>query len=36
VSSRELVGDWHDNRSDNRLIVLSGRWWIEAMDGARI
>jgi len=30
------VGDWHENPAPQWIIVLSGRWWIEAMDGARI
>jgi hypothetical protein len=30
------VGDWHENPAPQWIIVLSGRWWIEAMDGTRI
>ena len=30
------VGDWHENPAPQWIVVLSGRWWIEAMDGARI
>ncbi len=30
------VGDWHENPAPQWIIVLSGRWWIESMDGARI
>lgn len=30
------VGDWHENPAPQWVIVLSGRWWIESMDGARI
>jgi len=30
------VGDWHENPAPQWIVVLSGRWWIEAMDGTRI
>jgi hypothetical protein len=30
------VGEWHENPAPQWIIVLSGRWWIEAMDGTRI
>jgi hypothetical protein len=30
------VGDWHENPAPQWIIVLSGSWWIESMDGARI
>ena len=30
------VGDWHENPAPQWITVLSGRWWIEAMDGSRI
>ncbi|WP_284943727.1 cupin domain-containing protein [Acidisoma cladoniae] len=30
------VGDWHENPAPQWITVLSGRWWIEAMDGTRI
>jgi hypothetical protein len=30
------VGDWHENPAPQWIIVLSGRWWIECMDGTRI
>jgi hypothetical protein len=30
------VGDWHENPAPQWIVVLSGRWWIESMDGARI
>ena len=30
------VGDWHENPAPQWIVVLSGRWWIEAMDGARV
>ncbi len=30
------VGDWHENPAPQWIVVLSGRWWIESMDGCRI
>jgi hypothetical protein len=30
------VGEWHENPAPQWIVVLSGRWWIESMDGARI
>ena len=30
------VGTWHENPAPQWIIVLSGRWWIESMDGTRI
>ena len=30
------VGDWHENPAPQWVVVLSGRWWIESMDGTRI
>ena len=30
------VGDWHENPAPQWIVVLSGRWFIESMDGARI
>ena len=30
------VGEWHENPAPQWIVVLSGRWWIEAMDGTRI
>ena len=27
------VGDWHENPAPQWIVVLSGRWWIESMDG---
>ena len=29
------VGDWHENPAPQWIVVLSGRWWIESMDGTR-
>ncbi len=28
-------GDWHENPAAQWIVPLSGRWWVEAMDGAR-
>jgi len=30
------VGEWHENPAPQWILPLSGRWWVEAMDGARI
>ncbi|MGH8327108.1 MAG: cupin domain-containing protein [Steroidobacteraceae bacterium] len=30
------VGGWHENPSPQWIVVLSGRWWIESMDGTHI
>lgn len=30
------VGHWHENPAPQWIVVLSGRWWIESMDGTRI
>jgi hypothetical protein len=30
------VGDWHENPAPQWIVVLSGGWWIESMDGTRI
>ena len=29
-------GDWHENPAPQWIVVLSGRWFIESMDGTRI
>ncbi len=29
------VGDWHENPAPQWIVVLSGRWWVESMDGTR-
>ena len=28
-------GDWHENPAPQWIVPLSGRWWVEAMDGER-
>ena len=30
------VGDWHENPKAQWIIPLSGRWFVEAMDGGRV
>lgn len=30
------VGEWHENPAPQWILVLSGRWFIESMDGVRI
>jgi hypothetical protein len=30
------VGDWHENPKPQWIIPLSGRWFVEAMDGSHV
>ncbi len=30
------VGTWHENPAPQWIIPLSGRWWVESMDGERV
>ena len=30
------IGDWHENPQPQWVVPLSGRWWVEAMDGQRV
>jgi hypothetical protein len=30
------IGDWHENPKPQWIAVLSGRWFVESMDGARV
>jgi hypothetical protein len=30
------VGEWHENPKPQWIIPLSGRWFVEAMDGQRV
>ncbi len=30
------VGTWHENPAPQWIIPITGRWWVEAMDGTRI
>ncbi|WP_242072200.1 hypothetical protein [Nostoc sp. FACHB-110] len=32
----EWVGDWHENPKPQWIIPLSGRWFVETMDGQRV
>jgi hypothetical protein len=29
------IGEWHENPAPQWIIPISGRWWVEAMDGTR-
>lgn len=30
------VGAWHENPAPQWILPISGRWWVEAMDGTRV
>ncbi len=30
------IGDWHENPAPQWIVPLSGRWWVESMDGTRV
>jgi hypothetical protein len=30
------IGIWHENRKPQWIVPLSGRWFVEAMDGTRV
>jgi len=30
------VGEWHENPAPQWILPISGRWWVEAMDGTRV
>lgn len=30
------VGDWHENPAPQWIVPLSGRWFVESMDGTRV
>lgn len=30
------VGEWHENAAPQWIVPLSGRWWVESMDGTRV
>ena len=36
VQPVDWVGEWHENPAPQWIVVLSGRWFIESMDGVRI
>jgi hypothetical protein len=31
-----LIGDWHENPEPQWIVTLSGRWFVETMDGTRV
>jgi hypothetical protein len=30
------IGEWHENPAPQWIVPLSGRWWVESMDGMRV
>jgi len=30
------VGEWHENPAPQWIVPLSGRWWVQSMDGTRV
>lgn len=36
VMPRGWVGEWHENPHPQWIVPLSGRWFVESMDGARV
>ncbi|MGH6736009.1 MAG: cupin domain-containing protein [Methyloceanibacter sp.] len=30
------IGDWHENPKPQWIVVVSGRWFVETMDGMRV
>ena len=30
------VGEWHENPAPQWIVPLTGRWWVESMDGTRV
>jgi len=30
------VGEWHENPAPQWIVPISGRWWVESMDGTRV
>lgn len=30
------VGEWHENPAPQWILPISGRWWVQAMDGTRV
>ena len=30
------IGDWHENPAPQWIVPLSGRWWVESMDGSSV
>ncbi|WGH77670.1 cupin domain-containing protein [Jannaschia ovalis] len=31
-----MEGEWHENPAPQWIVPLSGRWWVETMDGTRV
>ena len=29
-------GDWHENPAPQWILPISGRWWVQSMDGMRV
>jgi len=36
VQPVDWLGEWHENPEPQWIVPLSGRWWVESMDGTRI
>ena len=36
VQPVDWVGEWHENPAPQWIVPLSGRWWVESMDGTRV
>jgi hypothetical protein len=36
VLPADWIGDWHENPKPQWIIPLSGRWFVESMDGQRV
>jgi hypothetical protein len=30
------VGEWHENPAPQWIVPISGRWWVQSMDGMRV
>jgi hypothetical protein len=30
------VGEWHENPAPQWILPISGRWWVQSMDGTRV
>jgi len=30
------IGEWHENPAPQWILPISGRWWVESMDGTRV
>lgn len=36
VQPPRWIGEWHENPAPQWILPISGRWWVESMDGTRI